>query len=181
MPSSAQAIEYYTYDDYKEWEGDWELIGGIPLAMAPAPMRKHQGLATVIISELHRQLEECTQCEVLGEIDYKVSDDTVLRPDIVLTCGETNESYLSKAPEIVVEILSKSTARRDEKYKFEIYEKEKVKYYILVYPDDLRAKVYQLKGSSYDKEGDFLQESYHFKESTCNVSLDFARVFKRFR
>jgi len=181
MPELAQAIEHYTYDDYKEWEGKWELIEGMPLAMAPAPMRKHQSLATEIMYNLREQLEECTLCEVLGEIDYKVSDDTILRPDIVLTCGETNESYLSKAPEIVVEILSKSTARRDEKYKFEIYEKEKVTYYILVYPDDLRAKIYKLKGSRYDKEGDFLQERYDFVETTCNVSLDFARVFKRFR
>ena len=177
----AKVIEYYTYDDYKEWEGDWELIDGVPLAMAPAPMRKHQSLATMIITELQNQLEECLQCEVLGEIDYKVSDDTILKPDIVLTCGETNESYLTKAPEIVVEIISKSTAKRDEKYKFKIYEEEKVNYYILVYPDDLRAKVYKLKGSRYDKEGDFLQERYNFEETTCNVSLDFERVFKRFR
>ena len=181
MPPLAQAIEYYSYDDYKEWEGEWELIDGIPLAMAPAPMRIHQSLATMIITELQNQLEECAQCEVLGEIDYKVSDDTILKPDIVLTCGETNESYLTKAPEIVVEIISKSTAKRDEKYKFEIYEKEKVNYYILVYPNDLRAKIYKLKDSKYDKEGDFLQESYNFKETTCNVSLDFKRVFKRFR
>ena len=149
--------------------------------MAPAPMIKHQRLASEIIYNLREQLEECTQCEVLGEIDYKVSDDTVLKPDIVLTCGETNESYLTKAPEIVVEIISKSTAKRDEKYKFEIYEKEKVNYYILVYPDDLRAKVYKLKDSKYDKEGDFSQERYNFEETTCNVSLDFERVFKRFR
>ncbi len=181
MSPLAQAIEYYTYADYKEWEGKWELIDGIPLSMAPAPMIKHQSLASEIIYNLREQLEECTQCEVLGEIDYKVSDDTVLKPDIVLTCGETNESYLTKAPEIIVEIISKSTAKRDEKYKFEIYEKEKVNYYILVYPDDLRAKVYKLKDSKYDKEGDFLQESYDFEETTCNVSLDFERVFKRFR
>jgi len=181
MPPLAQAIEYYTYDDYKEWEGEWELIDGIPLSMAPAPIRKHQSLATMIITELQNQLEECTQCEVLGEIDYKVSDDTILKPDIVLTCGETNESYLTKAPEIIVEIISKSTAKRDEKYKFEIYEKEKVNYYILVYPNDLRAKIYKLKDSNYDKEGDFLQESYDFEETTCKVSLDFERVFKRFR
>ena len=181
MSPLAQAIEYYTYDDYKEWKGEWELIDGIPLSMAPAPMRKHQSLASEIIYNLREQLEECTQCEVLGEIDYKVSDDTVLKPDIVLTCGETNESYLTKAPEIIVEIISKSTAKRDEKYKFEIYEKEKVNYYILVYPDDLRAKVYKLKDSKYDKEGDFLQESYDFEETTCHISLDFERVFKRFR
>ena len=104
-----------------------------------------------------------------------------MKPDIVLTCGETNESYLTKAPEIIVEIISKSTAKRDEKYKFEIYEKEKVNYYILIYPNDLRAKVYKLKDSKYDKEGDFLKESYDFEETTCNVSLDFERVFKRFR
>ena len=56
-----------------------------------------------------------------------------------------------------------------------------MKYYILVYPNDLRAKVYKLEGSKYDKQGDFLQESYEFEETTCKVSLDFERVFKRFR
>ena len=40
---------HYTYDDYKTWEGEWELIDGIPFArnssmMAPAPEIKHQGL-----------------------------------------------------------------------------------------------------------------------------------------
>ena len=178
---SAQPIEYYTYDDYKNWEGDWELIDGFPISMSPAPMRIHQSIATTIISQLHNQLEDCIECEVLGEIDYKVSDDTILKPDIVLTCGETNDSYLTKSPEIIVEIISKSTAKRDEKYKFKIYEREKVKYYILVYPNDLRAKIYKLKGSKYDKEGDFLTDSYTFKDTTCDISLDFERIFKRFR
>jgi len=181
MPILVRPIEYYTYDDYREWDGEWELIDGLPLAMSPAPMRIHQSLAAVVISELYSQLGECRECEVLGEMDYKVSDDTILRPDIVLSCGETNKSYLTKSPEIVVEIISKSTARRDEKYKFEIYEKEKVNYYILIYPDDLRAKIYRLKDSKYDKEGDFLLESYDFEETTCRVSLDFERVFRRFR
>ena len=181
MSPLTQPIEYYTYEDYKEWEGDWELIDGIAYAMAPAPKRIHQSLATEIIYNFRVQLENCSNCEVLGEIDYKVSNDTILKPDIVLTCGETNESYLTKAPEIVVEIISKSTAKRDEKYKFEIYQEEKVKYYILIYPDDLKAKIYKLKNSKYDKEGDFFSESYSFKDTTCKVSLDFERVFRRFR
>lgn len=181
MPALAQNIEYYTYDDYKEWEGEWELIDGVAYAMSPAPMKKHQGLASAIISMLYPQLEECPQCEVLGEIDYKINDYTTLKPDIVLTCGETNERYLTKAPEIVVEIISKSTARRDEVHKFAIYEKEKVNYYILIYPDDLRAKVYQLKDSTYDKVGDFLEDAYTFEKTTCQVSLDFKKVFSRFR
>lgn len=173
--------EYYTYDDYVKWDGDWELIDGFPYAMAPAPMRKHQSLASEIIYNLKDQLVDCTKCEVLGEVDYKISEDTILRPDIVLTCDETNEMHLVKVPEIVVEIVSRSSAKRDEGYKFEIYEAEKVKYYILVYPDDLVAKLYKLNDAKYEKEGSFTTESYEFKGLTCDVSLDFSKVFKRFR
>jgi len=172
---------HYTYDDYKLWDGDWELYDGMAVAMAPAPMRKHQSIASELIYNLREQLGDCPHCEVLGEVDYKISDDTILRPDIVLTCGETNESYLTKAPEIIVEIISKSTASRDEGYKFDTYEAEKVKYYIIIYPDDLIAKVYKLDGKEYDKQGDFSIESYDFEDTTCNVSLDFERVFHRFR
>jgi Uma2 family endonuclease len=171
----------YTYEDYKLWEGDWELMGGVPVAMSPAPMRKHQSIASEIIFHLRTQLEDCPMCEVLGEIDYKINENTILRPDIVLTCNETNEAYLTRAPEIIVEIISKTTAKRDEVYKLHIYEAEKVKYYIIVYPDDLRAKVYKLDGKEYDKQGDFISGNYSFDETTCKVELDFEKVFKRFK
>jgi len=175
-------VELYTYDDYVKWEGDWELIDGRPLAMAPAPMRKHQSLASKLITQIENQLEEeCEECEVLPEIDYKISEDTILRPDIVLTCDETGEAYLVKAPMIVIEIISKSTAKRDEKYKYEIYEEEKVPYYVLVYPDDLKAKIFKLTSKGYDKEGDFTTQKYHFKDIKCEVELDFEKVFKRYR
>jgi len=175
------AIEYYTYEDYKHWKGDWELIGGVAYAMAPAPMRKHQSLSTQIARYLANAIDKCEQCEVLVEVDYKIDEDTILRPDVVLTCDETNDTYLTKAPEIIVEIISKSTAKRDEKYKFEIYEAEKVKYYILVYPDDLKAKVYKLDSKEYDKQGDFTKETYNFEDTLCNIKIDFEKVFRRFR
>ncbi|MCD6173601.1 MAG: Uma2 family endonuclease [Sulfurimonas sp.] len=172
---------HYTYDDYKLWKGDWELFDGIAVSMCPVPMRKHQSLASFIITELNNQLNDCPKCEVLGEVDYKISDDTILRPDIVLTCDETNDTYLTKAPEIIVEIISKSTAKRDETHKFDMYEAEKVKYYIIVYPNDLIAKVYKLDGKKYDKQGDFGKEVYEFKNTTCGVSINFERIFRRFR
>lgn len=172
---------HYTYDDYKLWEGNWELFDGIAIAMSPAPMRKHQGLASEIIYNIRDQLEDCSECEVLGEVDYKISNDTLLRPDIVLVCGETNDTYLTKAPEIIVEIISKSTAKRDEHYKFDIYQTEKVKYYIIIYPDELLAKVYKLDGKEYDKQGDFSKETYMFEDTTCAVNINFERVFRRFR
>ena len=172
----------YTYNDYKFWSGDWELIAGVPLAMSPVPMIKHQIIAGEIIRQIGNQLlDDFPICKVLGEVDYKIGEDTIVRPDVVLTCNETHEAYLTKAPEIIVEIISKSTAKRDEVYKFDIYQAQKVKYYIIIYPNDLFAKVYKLDGKEYDKQGDFSNESYSFDETTCKVSLDFKRLFERFR
>jgi Uma2 family endonuclease len=175
------AIEYYTYEDYCQWEGDWELIYGSPLAMAPAPIITHQAIAYEIVYELKASTRECKECLVFGEADWKINDDTIVKPDVVLICNETNEAYMTKAPEIIVEVISKSTAKRDEKTKFKLYEEEKVQYYIIVYPKDLKAKIYKLENGKYTKEGDFLTESYSFEETTCKASINFNSVFERFR
>jgi len=178
------AIDYlphYTYDDYKLFEGKWELFEGYPIAMAPAPMINHQAIASQFIMQLGNQIEECERCLVLGEEDYKISDDTILRPDVVLICDEPHDMYITKAPEIVIEVISKSTARNDEVYKFEKYEAEQVNYYVLAYPEELRAKVFKLSNNKYIKVGDFSKESYEFEETLCKASIDFDRVFKRFR
>ena len=171
----------YTYEDYKYWEGDWELINGFPYAMAPAPVRRHQNLNVKIASQLEEVLEECLECEVLIEEDYKIDDSTILRPDIAVSCNDDNEFYISKAPEIVVEIVSPSTKLRDENLKFGIYEREKVNYYVIVYPDELKAKVFKHNGERFVKEGVFEKEVYNFEDMTCFAKIDFERVFKRFR
>lgn len=172
---------HYTYDDYKQWEGDWELIEGIPLAMSPAPTLTHQAIAGEILRLLGNQLEECQLCQVLGEVDYKVDEETIVRPDVVVTCGEQGEAYLTKAPELIVEVVSPSSARRDEVFKFELYEKERVTYYLLIYPDDLKAKLFKLDGRSYLKQGDFFTETVSFEGLSCELALDFKKVFQRFR
>ncbi|WP_456480054.1 Uma2 family endonuclease [Nautilia sp.] len=172
------AIEYYTYEDYKKWEGRWELIDGIPLAMAPAPLPTHQFIAMELSFQLRKQLENCEECAVLGEVDYKIDEENVVRSDVVLTCEKLNKPFLSVAPEIIFEIVSKSSARRDEKFKFALYEKEKVRYYVLVYPEDQKAKIYKLTGKNYEKEGDILK-NYEFKETKCKLSVDFEKIFQR--
>ena len=39
---------HYTYDDYCQWEGRWELIEGMPYAMSPAPVPAHQRVAITL-------------------------------------------------------------------------------------------------------------------------------------
>ena len=174
-------LKHYTYEDYVLWEGKWELYEGFPVAMSPAPMINHQVIAYEIARQLGNAIENCMECVVLGEEDYKLADDTILRPDVALLCNEAHTMYITKAPEIIVEVISPSTAKNDEGYKFQKYEAEKVMYYVIVYPKDLYAKVYKLKDGKYDKQGDFSNESYDFKETLCHASIDFEKVFKRFR
>ncbi len=174
------AIETYTYEDYKLWKGDWELIDGMPLSMSPSPIKDHQNISMAISNALYDEVKECDECDVVYELDYIVDNENVLRPDIALICHEDSD-YIRKAPKIIVEIVSDSTAKRDEKVKYEIYEKEKVLYYVLVYPKTLDAKIYKLEGNVYQKQGVFTKEKYHFDEFECDVEVDFKEVFKKFR
>jgi len=179
---SVATLLNYSYNDYREWEGEWELIDGYPVSMAPAPMKIHQRLAAELFMALNQDMnEDCQLCEVLYGVDWKVTEETVLRPDIVLACDDEHEAYLTKAPKLIVEVLSPSTAKKDETIKFDIYEAEGVQYYILVYPDDLKAKVYSLKNGKYIKVSDFTHEILVLDDLECELSLDFAKVFKKFR
>ena len=171
----------YTYDDYIHWEGDWELIEGVAYAMAPSPILTHQAISSLLIQTIGESLKNCKKCIVVSEMDYKLSDDTVLRPDIALVCGQKEGTYIKKSPELIVEIVSKSSASRDEKIKYSLYQAEKVPYYILLYPDDLKAKIYELQNNKYEKIIDLLEGTFDFKMLGCDANIDFDFVFERFR
>ena len=183
---SLAKILKYSYDDYKEWEGDWELIDGYPIAMSPAPMRLHQNIGAEILYYLKKSIDSidsnsCKECIVSYENDWKIDDFTVLRPDIIFTCNDKGTNYLTKPPKIIIEIISPSTKRVDEEIKFSLYESQGVKYYILVYPDNLIAKVYKLEDNRYILLGEFSNTKLNFEDIECDIELDFQAVFDRFR
>ncbi|MRI58669.1 MAG: Uma2 family endonuclease [Epsilonproteobacteria bacterium] len=171
--------EYYTYNDYKHWQGDWELIGGIPYAMAPSPMMNHQLLMLYLARSLDESLEACQECRVVVEMDYKIKEDTIVRPDIAVVCGQKEGAYITKRPELIIEIVSPKQAKRDEEIKFSLYEAEAIPYYILAYPHDKRAKIYKLTEQGYKKVGDFLDEKINLPIKGCQASLDFGKIFSR--
>jgi len=67
--SNIELLAKYTYNDYIIWEGDWELIEGMPVSMAPAPMRIHQNIATEIIFQLKSSWSE-DSCGKSQKIQY---------------------------------------------------------------------------------------------------------------
>ncbi len=58
--------EKYTVDDYMRWQGDWELIEGVPYAMAPSPRGRHQLVCLLISTQIEEKLRTCEEkCFVL--------------------------------------------------------------------------------------------------------------------
>ena len=79
--------EYYTFEDYQHWSGDWELLEGMPYAMAPSRTVSHQTVSFNIASEikavLNNKRSHCDKCCILMVTDWQVSNDTVIRPGVM--------------------------------------------------------------------------------------------------
>lgn len=171
-------LPQYTYEDYKLWEGEWELIHGVPYAMAPAPMIKHQKISNNIARYLSEALEKCETCQALLPVDWKIDNSTIVEPDNLVICHEPqNEAYITKAPKVIFEILSKSTSHKDKNLKYSLYEKEGVNYYIIVDPTESIAKVYKLHDGRYIKVCDASDESIEFVLEECDFMFDFGKIW----
>lgn len=172
--------EHYTVGDYRLWEGEWELIEGMPYAMTPSPTVTHQICAANLLHQIKTSLEKAPEgcsCQVLMETDWEVSSDTVVRPDILVTCDDLVEKVI-RTPGLIAEVVSASSAKRDEQQKFELYRKEGVIYYILVYPDKRVAKIYRNETGEFRKIGDVSDETVDFELGGCMFGLDFGRVWR---
>jgi len=170
-------IELYTLEDYQLWEDNWELIYGYPYAIAPSPLVTHQNINMKIARQLSEKLDNCPNCQALFELDWEVSSDTIVKPDTLVICYEPDEK-ITKKPELIFEIASKSTIKKDETLKYELYQQEGVAFYVIVYPKKQVAKVYKLKDGRYVKAGDFSTEMYEFNLDDCSINFDFSKIWR---
>lgn len=170
-------IPQYTYEDYKEWQGDWELIEGLPFAMSPSANAEHQFVAFRLVNQIGNQLDakKCKKgCQAYYELDWIVNDETVLRPDISVICGEKITGFIRSAPALIIEILSQSTAYSDRIVKKDIYESEGVKYYLIVDPVNKDVLVYELVEGVYRK----VKKSTFDLIDKCSLSLKFDEIWE---
>ncbi len=174
--NAVKLLPYYTYKDYCNWEGRWELIEGIPFAMSPAPTPRHQWLIANIIFELKTSLKnaKCSHCKVYDFIDVKVEEDTILQPDCLVVCNPINKKFLDFPPALVVEILSPATALKDRHTKFSLYEKFGIRYYIIIDEEKNKAEIYHLENSKYVFQKSTQKNAVTFTltdECSINVAL----------
>lgn len=171
-----QDIPHYTCKEYELWEGDWELIKGIPYSMAPAPSWRHQGFGSRFVTAFNNELKKnnACACEVLYECDWIVNDDTVVRPDVMIVCEPIEGNYPTKPPALILEILSPQTLLKDRNTKFNLYQAYGVKYYLIANIDKKEIEIYQLKDNHY-KQIESLQQ-FQFS-ANCSVELNLKDLF----
>jgi len=164
----------YTYADYLTWvdEKARELINGF-IKMMSAPKTAHARVCTNISWYLGAILRKHRgKCEVFtAPFDVRLPRngekennkiDTVVQPDICVVCdlSKLDERGCCGAPDMIVEILSPSTYKRDAFDKFVVYEEAGVREYWVVHPKDKAITVYLLQengkydnGALYEWEG----------------------------
>lgn len=174
MPLS-QEKDLYTYADYLTWGENEriELLDGRPVMMAP-PSRLHQE----IVMELSRQLAnflEGKPCKIYpapfavrlfeGQDDKPENVSTVLEPDITVVCdmNKLDDRGCKGAPDLIIEVLSPSTARSDRLVKLGQYQKAGVREYWIVSPVEQTVQTYGLQNG-------------HFVLSEVYTRADIAKV-----
>ena len=180
MGSPVRILPHYTYEDYCRWEGQWELIEGIPYAMSPAPLPKHQRIANALGGEFYFSLKQnsCQQCTASQFIDYKIAEDTVVQPDVLIYCGDIKNTYLDFPPLVIAEILSPSTALKDRHTKFHLYQNAGVKYFLLVSPETEIIQVFILEDGKYLLKQEGHDFAFYFQlDDACTASIDFSQIW----
>lgn len=150
----------YTVDDYMGWTDDTfrcELIDGVVYDMSAAPVVTHQETISSLhfaimafLRERHKQGGGGGEppCLVLeSPVDVVLTRNTVVQPDLVVLCNRAkiaNGKNIQGAPDLVVEMLSPSTAAKDKREKFRAYERAGVPQYLVVDPHEQYAELYTL-------------------------------------
>ena len=171
-------LPLYDLDDWKEWEGKWELIEGIPYAMSPMPSKKHQRINGKIYRLFSEGLENCPDCEAFLPVNFKVSEHSLLHPDLLVVCGEDeDEMYVTQIPHLVVEILSPSTLNKDTQTKPKIYKAIKIKYYITIDPKEELVSIFGLTEGEYKLLEQGRDVDFDFDFGVCNSKINFQDIW----
>ncbi len=161
MSQAVQEPRRYSYADLLDWPDDvrYELYDGFPVALA-SPSRRHQSISGELFGQL-RDFLKGKPCRVYAapldvrpfesSADTPADVHTVLQPDLMVVCDrdKLDDRGVCGAPDLVIEIMSKSTKLYDKQIKHGLYEAAGVREYWVVDPDRQTVQVYTLHDGKY--------------------------------
>ena len=183
MTTATTDKKKYTYADYLKTPDDerYELIEG-ELLMTPSPVMRHQRISRKMLIAIDNHVTDNDLGEVFdAPSDVYLDNENVVQPDILFVSKERldiiGEKNIQGAPDLVIEIISESTAYRDLVQKKKLYVRFGVKEYWIVIPEESSVDIFTLKDNafvlhkSYGKD-DILQSSLLKK-----LKLELKKIF----
>lgn len=181
----------YTVKDIQQWDGQWELIEGIPFLSA-SPSRYHQTVSRRLLTSLETHLKG-KNCEVFAapfdvylseniEMDYDHHKNAV-QPDVFIVCdpSKIQDRGVKGAPDWVGEIISPTTAKMDRLKKFNLYEKFGVPEYWLISPYEQTIEIFIIDHNNrYVRKGVYGPEDIITLQSLEDFDLDVSGLFEGF-
>lgn len=174
----------YTVEDYFAVpEGKRvELIDGVIYDIG-TPKLIHQKLCTLIERELDSFIKKkgglCVSFGAPVSTQLDCDNKTMLEPDITVVCDRSKlrEMFVYGAPDMVIEVLSRSTAKRDKTIKREKYQNAGVREYWIVDPKKKRIYVYHFEKEDFSRLYSFEdQVPVGIFNGECKV--DFVKIYK---
>jgi len=151
-PTQEIQKESFSYRDYQQWPDNerWEIIDGQAYNMTPAPSIKHQKIVSNFDFYLHcRPKDKCSH--FIAPTDVVLDDFNIVQPDIFVVCDadKITSQNIQGAPDLIIEVASPSTEIKDRREKKILYEKFRVREYIIVFPEREYLERYSLIDSTY--------------------------------
>lgn len=193
QPQAKSPDVRYTYSDYLSWDDGqrWELIDGEAHCMSPAPSLDHQSIVTELVAQLAMALRG-HPCQVfaspvdvrlakLGAADNQI--DRVVQPDLLVVCDQSklDRRGVIGAPDLVVEVVSPTSASHDHVRKRRMYESAGVRELWLVMPNDRFLAQYTLGPEGYGRPELLELEGETPVHCLPGVVIDWAPVVARLR
>ncbi|QGP92122.1 Putative restriction endonuclease [Neomoorella glycerini] len=173
----------YTYDDYCRLpEGaPYQLIGG-ELVLTPSPTSYHQIISMQLVSKMVAYVTTNDLGIVLdAPLDVYLEETETYQPDILFISRERlniiKKEKIIGAPDLVVEILSPTTAYYDLRKKYRIYEKHGVREYWLVDPEERCVQVYIAEAGKFKLDQEVEKKGIVCSRVIEGFSIDAAAIF----
>lgn len=183
MVTIAADRKKYTYADYLKTSNDerYELIEG-DILMTPSPVPQHQRISRKIEFMLEQFITEHDLGEVFyAPCDVHLDNENVVQPDILFISKDRliiiGEKNIQGAPDLVIEIISESTAYRDFVQKKKLYAKHGVKEYWIVIPDEGSIEIFVLEDKTYVSHRTYGKDAILESPSIKGLRIELKSIF----
>lgn len=174
-----KASDYFNMAEYEEHDLIQLIDGEVIIDMPPIP--KHQDIVREILVLLTLIARKIGGKAYASPIEVYLDENNVYEPDVLYLAKDSQctvgEKRLTGAPELVIEVLSPSTARYDRQQKYQAYETHGVAEYWIIDPIHETIEVWILNQNRQFERGGAYADDDSFKSATLGEKIEVKSIF----